>query len=133
MNVIDLILRIIIGLTNLAFGLLKLFGMHMTNSNIDISRVKDINSPETVFWFFGHSGLYIWTIGLAQVISAVLTLIPKTNLIGTILSLTIFINISLVNFSFHFGAFITIYILFMSTICIYLLYRDKHKLIGLLK
>jgi heme/copper-type cytochrome/quinol oxidase subunit 1 len=133
MRVIDFILRIIIGFTNLAFGLLKLFGMHMTNSNIDISKVKEINSTETVFWFFGHSGLYIWTIGLVQVISGILTLIPKTNLIGTILSLTIFINISLINFSFHFGALITIYILFTSTICIYLLYRDKHKLIGLLK
>ena len=133
MNLLNNILRTIIGLTNLGFGVLKVFGMHMSNSDINISEISNINSPKTVFWFFGHSGIYVWTAGLMQVLSGVMTIVPKTSLIGVVLSLGIYVNIALINYSFHFGTLISVYVLLMTAICLYLLFLDRHKLSGLLK
>lgn len=125
------IIRIIIALTSILFGSIKVFGIHMSNSDNATADLKKNNSPKTVFWFFGLSGMYLRFIGFLQIMSGILIVIPKTNLIGAMISFILFLNISLINFAFNFGTFIKLYVLLINFMCLFLLYSDIARL-GLL-
>lgn len=133
MDYIAYIIRILIALTSILFGGIKVLGIHMSNSQNEIDKLEKINSPKTVFWFFRHSGAYLWFIGFLQLISGILLIIPKTNLIGALLSFILFINISIINFTFNFGILIKCYVLVINIMCLFLLYLDINRLLILVK
>jgi len=74
-----------------------------------------------------HTGYYYTFIGVAQILAAVLLLIPRTALLGVLIYLPIILNICLLSLSVRFeGSLLTSPLMVVS--CIYLLCWDYHKL-----
>jgi len=132
MKIVQFLIRFFPGALSFFFGLIKLYGGQFTPTSVDISEVKVLNSPDLVFLFFGNSGMYIWTIGLAQVIGGLLLIYKKTSLFGAFICITIFTNILLINISFNFSLVLQLLICFADLCCIATLWLHRQKIRDLL-
>ena len=111
--------RLLLGIGFIAPGLTKLLGNRFTLMGID--------TP--IGFFFEamyRTGFYWRFIGFAQVLAAVLTLIPRTATLGAALFFPIILNIFIITVSLHFTGtpFITGPMLLAN---LYLLCWDYHK------
>lgn len=102
LKVFKFLLRLFPGLFSILFGLLK-FGGQFTKYNGTLADVKSIDSPEMVFLFFAHSGSYIYTVAICQILGGLLLIYKKTSLFGASLCLIVFTNVMLINYNFHFN------------------------------
>ncbi len=77
-----------------------------------------------------HTGYYYTFIGIAQVIAAVLLLIPRTVTLGALLYFPIIINIWLLSFAVRFeGSFVTAPLMFLANLYILVWNYDRLKYI----
>lgn len=125
--------RIGIGIFLIWFGLIKL--PFFEESQLS-HRAFEINSktldPSTfVFQFFGYTRLYSQFIAYSELLAGILILIPKTTLIGALLALPIWLNITIITYAYEFSGIQHINA-FMTLVVIILLIKDYQKLKGLL-
>lgn len=74
-----------------------------------------------------HTGYYYTTIGILQVLAAVLLLIPRTALLGVLIYFPIILNICILSLAVRFeGSLLTSPLMVIS--CIYLMCWDYHRL-----
>jgi hypothetical protein len=126
------LIRLLPGLFAIWFGVIKLFGGQFSPQSMSIEKIPGVHSAEMVFYFFGNSGLYIWVIGLVQFTGGFLILFKKTSLIGAMLCLTIFLNIMIINYSFHFSDALVFCMGVLSLCCILTLSFEFNRLKNLL-
>lgn len=79
-----------------------------------------------VWTFFGYSRIYEIFIGLGEVISAILIMIPRTATLGAICYFPIAVNLMMINYCYEIGVLDLSIILTM--ICLALLWLDRKKL-----
>ncbi len=74
-----------------------------------------------------HTGYYYTFIGIAQVSTAILLLIPRTALLGVLIYFPIILNICILSFAVRFdGSLFTSPLMVLA--CLYLSFWDHHKL-----
>lgn len=76
--------------------------------------------------FFGYSRIYEIFIGLGEVISAILIIIPRTATLGAICYFPIVINVMMVNYCFAIGVQDLSTVL--TIMCLILIWLDRKKL-----
>ena len=78
-----------------------------------------------------HTGYYYTSIGILQVLAALLLLVPRTALLGVLIYFPIILNICILSLALRFeGSLLTSPLMVIS--CIYLLCWDYHKLKAIL-
>jgi len=95
------LLRMYLGWIIMGYGMAKVFAgqFPMLMANMDARFVE--LTPMRVAWaFFGYSKGYQMFLGWGEVIPAVLILFRRTTLLGTILMVTVMLNVWLVNIFF---------------------------------
>lgn len=124
--------RILVGGFLIWFGIAKIpffGGEQLHRHDFEISS-KNLDLSKFVFQFFGHTKLYSQFIAYSELLAGVLILIPKTTLIGALLALPIWLNITIITFAYEFAG-IQYINAFMTLIVIILLIKDHQKLKGL--
>lgn len=122
------------------YGLNKIFLLQFPSptANILFTNVGAI-SKDFLFWTaMSSSPLYNYFMGGVELLGAILLLFSRTRLLGTILSIGIFLNIVFINFSFDISVKVySLFLLFSSfyliSPCCYKLYRFfiKNELVKL--
>ncbi|MFC3884644.1 hypothetical protein ACFOU2_14540 [Bacillus songklensis] len=77
--------------------------------------------------FFGYSRVYEIFIGLGEVISAILIMIPRTATLGAVCYFPIVVNVMMVNYCFDIGVQDLSTVL--TSMCLILLWLDRRKLV----
>ena len=115
--------RILLALAFVPSGLVKLQGKRFTRLGID-------NPVGFFFEAFYRTGFYWNFLGGAQLLAAVLILIPRTRVVGALVYFPIILNIYLITLSMHFQG--TVYITGLMLLgCVWLLLWDARTLRGL--
>jgi len=117
--------RILLALGFIPSGLTKVFGNRFT-----------LMGPESPIGYFFEAlyqtGFYWRFIGMAQLVAALLLLIPRTVTLGALIYFSIILNIYVITVSLHFRG--TPYLTgLMLLACIYLLCWDYDRLKNLLR
>ncbi len=91
----------------------------------------DINHPMGQYLeALHHTGYYYTTIGIAQVVAAILLLIPRTVLLGAFLYLPIIVNIWILSYALRFdGSHVTSPLMVLATLYILFWHYDRLKFI----
>ncbi|MBA2745639.1 MAG: DoxX family protein [Flavisolibacter sp.] len=77
-----------------------------------------------------HTGYYYTFIGIAQIIAAILLLIPRTVILGALLYFPIIVNIWLLSFAVRFeGSFVTSPLMVLANLYILVWHYDRLKFI----
>ena len=93
-------IRIILAVVFILYGTLKLLGFQLSTGDLSDIRFGDA-SPMLVTWhFFSLSPLYHHAIGIAQIITGLLLIVPRTAPVGTLCFFVIILNIVLINFGY---------------------------------
>jgi hypothetical protein len=124
-------IRIFLGAIFLFYGLVKIAGGQFNYDGFVLdSRTTD--GTAMVWCFYGYSPLYGRLIGLAEMIPALLLLIPRTRTLGALLLLPVAANITVMDFCFGFPA-VKYFALFLTVLDLILLAAERRKLVLLLR
>ena len=96
------LLRLFPGLFSIYAGMWKLGGQFI-NSTVKLEDIKDCASTKMVFLFYHSSGNYVYVIAMTQIIGGLLLIYKKTSIIGAVICLTVFVNVMLLDYYFHFA------------------------------
>lgn len=111
------------------FGLLKLFGLHMTSSLILGDLPGDaISGYHLVDYFFGRAPLFKLIIGWLQIGGAAALLFRRTRLLGIFILVPIIVNIVCMDVLYHVGQ-VTIVATLLLLGLVYLLFQERKKLL----
>jgi uncharacterized membrane protein YphA (DoxX/SURF4 family) len=92
--------RIILAAVFMLYGAMKLLGLQLSTGDLSDTRFGDA-SPMIVTWhFFSLSPLYHHAIGVAQIITGLLLIVPRTAPVGALCFFVIILNIVLINFGY---------------------------------
>lgn len=122
--------RLFLGIVFLIYGLVKLYPGQFGVPGPDA--VTTNGEGFVMVWtFFGYSRIYEIMIGLGEIISALLIMIPRTATLGAICYFPIVINVTMVNYVFEIGVqdLSTV----MTIMCMILLWLDRDRLLLLLE
>lgn len=112
--------RILLALAFVPSGLTKLQGERFTRLGID-------NPVGFFFEAFYRTGIYWNFLGAAQLLAAILILVPRTRVIGALVYFPIILNIFLITYAMHFQG--TVYITALMLLgAIWLLLWEAHTL-----
>lgn len=131
--VIQFTLRVCAGLIVATYALSKLLGGQMYPpfpSTLD-STISELPRHEMTWAYFGSSSVYGLFVGIPQLASALLLLSRRTQLLGALLVVTIFANITAINYAYEFGEVTKILALFILFASMYLVAVDTPRLAGL--
>jgi uncharacterized membrane protein YphA (DoxX/SURF4 family) len=93
-------IRVLLALVFVFYGVLKLLRLQLATGDLSSVRFGEA-SPMLVTWhFFSLSPLYHDSIGIAQIVTGVLLLVPRTAPIGALCFFVIILNIVLINFGY---------------------------------
>ena len=82
------------------YGVLKLLWLQLATGDLSDLRFGEA-SPLLVTWhFFSLSPLYHHAIGIAQIVTGLLLIVPRTAAVGALCFLVIIVNIVLINFGY---------------------------------
>jgi uncharacterized membrane protein YphA (DoxX/SURF4 family) len=94
-------IRIILAAVFILYGTMKLLGLQLSTGDLSDTRFGDA-SPMLVTWhFFSLSPLYHHSIGVAQIITGLLLIVPRTAPVGALCFFVIILNIVLINFGYN--------------------------------
>ena len=97
---ITLIIRCFLALVFIIYGTLKLLRLQLVTGDLSDMRFGEA-SPMLVTWhFFSLSPLYHHAIGVAQIVTGLLLIVPRTAAVGVLCFLVIIANIVLINFGY---------------------------------
>ena len=118
---LTLAIRVLLSSVFILYGVLKLLRLQLSTGDLSEMRFGDA-SPMLVTWhFFNLSPLYHNSIGIAQIITGVLLIVPRTAPIGTLCFLVIILNIVLINFGYDIATDVKIFgsiLLFLNCLLI---------------
>src|SRR3954447_23475674 len=93
-------IRIILAAFFVLYGAMKLLGVQLSTGDLSDVRFGDA-SPMIVTWhFFSLSRLYHDAIGVAQIVTGLLLIVPRTAPVGALCFFVIVLNIVLINFGY---------------------------------
>jgi uncharacterized membrane protein YphA (DoxX/SURF4 family) len=102
-------IRVILALVFVLYGVLKLLRLQLSTGDLSDMRFGEA-SPMLVTWhFFNLSPLYHNSIGIAQIITGILLIYPRTAPIGTLCFFVIILNIVLINFGYDIATDVKIF------------------------
>ena len=128
---IALSIRIILATVFILYGTLKLLGLQLSTGDLSDKRFGDV-SPMLVTWhFFSLSPLYHHAIGVAQIITGLLLIVPKTAPVGSLCFFVIILNIVLINFGYDIATDVKILSSVLLTLNCFLLahYWRRYRLL----
>jgi uncharacterized membrane protein YphA (DoxX/SURF4 family) len=97
---VALAIRVLLASVFVLYGVLKLLDLQLSTGDLSDMRFGQA-SPMLVTWhFFSLSPLYHHSIGIAQIITGVLLIIPRTAPVGALCFFVIILNIVLINFGY---------------------------------
>jgi uncharacterized membrane protein YphA (DoxX/SURF4 family) len=95
-----LVIRGFLALVFIVYGALKLLRLQLVTGDLSDLRFGEA-SPMLVTWhFFSLSPLYHHAIGVAQIVTGLLLIVPRTAAVGALCFLVIILNIVLINFGY---------------------------------
>jgi hypothetical protein len=131
-NIFRFLNRLFPGIFVIFTGVMKVFMGQFIQTDIGIEDVKKIDSVEMVFLFYHASGNYVYIIGFTQMLGGLLLLFKKTSIIGALICLTVFINVMLLNYYFHWGLHMVIFMALLNLSFIATLLFEYKRLKNLL-
>jgi hypothetical protein len=111
---------------------MKVFMGQFIKTDIGLEDVKKIESVEMVFLFYHASGNYMYIIGFTQMLGGLLLLFKKTSVIGALICLTVFVNVMCLNYYFHWGWGMVIFMALLNLSFIITLSFEYNRLKNLL-
>jgi uncharacterized membrane protein YphA (DoxX/SURF4 family) len=97
---LNLGIRVLLAAVFVLYGVLKLLGLQLATGDLSDVRFGEA-SPMIVTWhFFSLSPLYHHSIAIAQIVTGILLLIPRTAAAGALCFFVIIFNIVLINFGY---------------------------------
>jgi uncharacterized membrane protein YphA (DoxX/SURF4 family) len=126
-----LAIRVLLAAVFILYGVLKLLGLQLSTGDLSDVRFGDA-SPLIVTWhFFSLSPLYHNAIGIAQIITGLLLLGPRTAAIGALCFFVIILNIVLINFGYDIATDVKIMSVILLGLDGVLLWRywDRYRLL----
>ncbi|EAZ80788.1 DoxX family protein [Algoriphagus machipongonensis] len=122
--IFQLVCRILLAYAFIVAGMVKILGERFA------SGLSVIHPMGSYLEALHHTGYYYTFIGVAQVLAAILLLIPRTVLTGALLYLPIIVNIWVLSFAVRFvGSFITSPLMVLANLYILAWHYDKLKYI----
>lgn len=117
--------RLFLAANFLIYGAAKLM---MGQFGIPASEIAAVKGEGfvTAWTFFGYSRTYEIFIGLGEIISAILIMIPRTATLGAVCYFPIVLNVMMVNYCFDIGVQDLSTVL--TIMCVILLWLDRKKL-----
>ena len=120
----SLFCRISLAFAFISAGLVKIFGERFANG------LSTLHPMGAYLEALHQTGYYYTFIGYAQVIAAVLLLIPRTVTLGALLYLPIIVNIWILSFAVRFeGSFVTSPLMVLANVFLLVWNYDKLKFI----
>ena len=134
LKIFKFLLRLFPGLLSIYAGIWKLGGQFI-NSTVKLEDIKDCASTDMVFLFYHSSGHYVYVIALTQIIGGLLLIYKKTSIIGAVICLTVFVNVMLLDYYFHFakGLVLIVFLLNLSFIATLVFEYKRLKLLLITK
>jgi uncharacterized membrane protein YphA (DoxX/SURF4 family) len=126
-----LAIRVILAGVFILYGVLKLLGLQLATGDLSDVRFGDA-SPLIVTWhFFALSPLYHHAIGIAQIITGLLLLGPRTAAIGALCFFVIILNIVLINFGYDIATDVKVFSVILCVLDCVLMrrYWDRYRLL----
>ncbi|WP_296705006.1 DoxX family protein [Algoriphagus sp.] len=122
--IFQLVCRILLAYAFLIAGMVKILGERFA------SGLSEIHPMGAYLEALHHTGYYYTFIGYAQVIAAILLLIPRTVLLGALLYLPIIVNIWVLSFAVRFvGSFVTSPLMVLANLYLLAWHYDKLRYI----
>ncbi|MGA9173328.1 MAG: hypothetical protein WBZ33_05035 [Thermoactinomyces sp.] len=120
--------RLFLGLTFLIYGLAKLTIGQFGVPSDQIAAIR--GEGFTIAWtFFGYSRVYEVFIGIGEVLSAILIMIPRTKTLGAVCFFPIAINVMMVNYCYQIGVQDLSTVMVMMNLFLLWLERKKFALL----
>ena len=126
-------IRVLLAVVFVLYGVLKLLGLQLATGDLSDVRFGQA-SPMIVTWhFFSLSPLYHHSIAIAQIVTGILLLLPRTAPVGALCFLVIILNIVLINFGYDIATDVKIFsvILLMLDCLLLWSYRRRYRLLFL--
>jgi|HubBroStandDraft_6_1064221.scaffolds.fasta_scaffold290181_1 uncharacterized membrane protein YphA (DoxX/SURF4 family) len=102
-------IRLLLALVFVVYGVLKLLRLQLATGDLSDVRFGEA-SPMLVTWhFFSLSPLYHNSIGIAQIVTGILLVIPRTAPVGALCFFVIILNIVLINFGYDIATDVKIF------------------------
>lgn len=122
--ILSIVCRILLAYAFIVAGMVKILGERFA------SGLSTIHPMGAYLEALHHTGYYYTFIGIAQMIAAVLLLIPRTVTFGALLYLPIIVNIWILSFAVRFvGSFVTSPLMVLANLYILAWNYDKVKYI----
>lgn len=125
------LIRIVLAITFLFYGLVKVAGGQFKYDGFVLDS-QTTDGPTMVWCFYGYSPIYGRLIGVAEMIPALLLLIPRTRTLGALLLLPIAANIAIMDFCFQFPE-VKYFAVLLTALDVCLLAADWRKLVLLFR
>jgi uncharacterized membrane protein YphA (DoxX/SURF4 family) len=111
--------RVVLAAVFVLYGVLKLLGLQLATGDLSSVRFGEA-SPLIVTWhFFSLSPLYHHSIAIAQIVTGILLLIPRTAPVGALCFFVIIVNIVLIIFGYDIATDVKIFsVILLSLDCL---------------
>ncbi len=105
-SIFEMALAIVVAGSMFLYGIGK--PMQFTNVEITQKIISQLTGMELMWAFYGHSKAYVLVVGFFEILGALLILIPKTRILGCLITTTILFNVILqdIFYEVNFGALI---------------------------
>jgi len=120
------VIRIFLAVTFGTYGLVKVLGGQYNYGDWVIDK-KTVDGTSLVWAFYGYSPMYGRFTGLFELVPAILLLIPRTATIGAAALFAVALNVTAMDFGFHYPA-VKYFALGYTVLLAVLLWADREKL-----
>ena len=120
------VIRVFLGITFGTYGLVKVLGGQYNYGDWVIDK-KTVDGTSLVWAFYGYSPMYGRFTGLFELVPAILLLIPRTATIGAAALFAVALNVTAMDFGFHYPA-VKYFALLYTVLLAVLLWADREKL-----
>ena len=120
------VIRVFLAITFATYGLVKVLGGQYNYGDWVIDK-KTVDGTSLVWAFYGYSPMYGRFTGLFELVPAILLLIPRTATIGAAALFAVALNVTAMDFGFHYPA-VKYFALGYTMLLAVLLWADREKL-----
>jgi len=120
------VIRVFLAITFATYGLVKVLGGQYNYGDWVIDK-KTVDGTSLVWAFYGYSPVYGRFTGLFELVPAILLLIPRTATIGAAALFAVALNVTAMDFGFHYPA-VKYFALGYTVLLAVLLWADREKL-----
>jgi uncharacterized membrane protein YphA (DoxX/SURF4 family) len=120
------VIRVFLAITFGTYGLVKVLGGQYNYGDWVIDK-KTVDGTSLVWAFYGYSPMYGHFTGLFELVPAILLLIPRTATIGAAALFAVALNITAMDFGFHYPA-VKYFALGYTVLLAVVLWADREKL-----